>query len=184
MKDITSQILYFASVVLIPFIPNDILRSIMFALVPLVFTACLVHHNTPHRWVERLDASMKEVNDHWKKAIEDCARDPRFIHETNLKLSEIKYALSTLRTRTISMQFIPWRIYPYYIITIGWAINRCRRDMERVRSSILLALERGRQQVFQQDIDQKKATLVSAFPGAFDATAVVGEDSVKRAIAL
>ncbi|KAJ7031558.1 hypothetical protein C8F04DRAFT_1397086 [Mycena alexandri] len=203
MHDITSQILSLASVVLIPFIPNDILRNMMLALVPLFFVGRLFHHNTPHRCIERLDASMEDIARLFNRAVEECTRDPRFICETGLKLTEresfifffsivvdgtpfrIKYALSTLCARTISTKYIPWKIYPYQFITIAWAINDCRRDMEELRSSILLALEHARQQVFQEDIVHRKTTLATVFPGAvFDAASILDEnkESIERAI--
>ncbi|KAJ7757127.1 hypothetical protein B0H16DRAFT_1721584 [Mycena metata] len=167
--------------VLIPFIPNDVLRCVMLALVPLLFVVRLVHDNTPHNWVERLDASMEDITRLFSKAAEECARDPRFVCETGLKLTEINYALSTLRARTISTKDIPWKIYTYHLIAIGWGINGCRRDMENLRSSILLALKRARQQSLREDIEHRKATLAIAFPGVFDATSIVdkGEESVE-----
>ncbi|KAJ7026536.1 hypothetical protein C8F04DRAFT_1124903 [Mycena alexandri] len=96
----------------------------------------------------------------------ECARDPHFLCETGLKLTETNYTLSTLRARTIGMKYIPWKAYPYQLITIGWALYDCRRDMEDLRSSILLALEFSRQQIFREDIEHRLGTLASAFhPG-------------------
>ncbi|KAJ7757119.1 hypothetical protein B0H16DRAFT_1538151 [Mycena metata] len=166
MKDKTSQILSVVSLVLLPFIPNDILRYIMLVFVPISFTAYHLYDNTPHRWVAKLDTSMEEVGAAFDIAVAECGRDPRFLCETGLKLTEINYTLSTLRARKISMKYIPWKAYPYELITIAWSINDCRRNMEDLRSSILLALEELRQQMFKEDIDHRLATLANVFPPA------------------
>ncbi|KAJ7031561.1 hypothetical protein C8F04DRAFT_1109746 [Mycena alexandri] len=180
MEDITYQGLSFASMVLVPFIPNVILRYIMLAFAPLLFVARLVHHNMPHRQVERLGSSVEDVVQLFSKAVDECARDPRFLCETGLKLTEINYALSTLRARTISLEYIAWKAYPYHLIAIGSGIDGCRRDMENLRSSILLAVERARQQVFQEDIDHRRATLTNAFPGALWQQSLTQRQSWRR----
>ncbi|KAJ7165057.1 hypothetical protein C8R46DRAFT_1220196 [Mycena filopes] len=164
MKGLTSQVLSLASMILIPFIPNDILRDIMLVLAPLFLTAHLVHQNTPLRWVETLEVSAADMNSLWGMAEDECSRDPLFVYKTGLKLTEIGLALSTLRTRTFDMKRTPWTECPYQIITITRAINECRRDMDDLRSSILLALEISRQETFREDISRRRATLASAFP--------------------
>ncbi|KAJ7165060.1 hypothetical protein C8R46DRAFT_303753 [Mycena filopes] len=166
MKDTASQLLSLVSVVLIPFIPNDILRDIMLVLAPLFFAACLVHHNMPRRRVEILGASATNLKTLFNTAADECSRDPRFVHETGWELDEINYTLSTLRTRTISMKYVSWTECPYHLIAIMRAIDGCRRDMEELEASILLALERARQQRLTEDIDHRRATLASAFPAA------------------
>jgi hypothetical protein len=88
MKEITSQVLSLVSVVVIPFIPNDSLRSVILVLTPLFFAAYLAYHNTPNRQVARLDASIKDINALFETAVNECGRDPRFVYEAGLKLTE------------------------------------------------------------------------------------------------
>ncbi|KAJ7177858.1 hypothetical protein C8R46DRAFT_1212594 [Mycena filopes] len=140
MKDITSQVLSLASIILIPFIPNDVLRGIMFVLIPLFFAARLVHHNMPHRWVETLEVSATDTNCLFNTAMDECSSDPRFVCETGLKLTEFDYALSTLRTNIISMKQIPWTECLYRIVNIVRAIDACRRDIKDLRVSILVSM--------------------------------------------
>ncbi|KAJ7026533.1 hypothetical protein C8F04DRAFT_1238543 [Mycena alexandri] len=166
MKDKASQILSVVSLVLLPFIPNNIQRYIMLVFVPISFTAYHLHNNMPHRWVEKLDTSMEEIDTVFDTAMTECARDPHFLCETGLKLTETNYTLSTLRARTIGMKYISWKVYSLPVHHHRLAINDCRRDMEDLRSTILLALEHARQQVFQEDIAHRKTTLATAFPGA------------------
>ncbi|KAJ7905118.1 hypothetical protein B0H13DRAFT_2334203 [Mycena leptocephala] len=190
MKEITSQILSLVSVVVIPFIPNDSLRSVALVLAPLFFAAYLAYHNTPNRQVARLDASMKDINALFEMTVHECGRDPRFVYEAGLKLTEINYAVSALRTRSISMKYISWKMYPYHLKGIASSIERCRREMEELRSSILLALEYARQQKYRADIDRRMAILASTFtPGRRARPAVlqarapfVVESSGERAI--
>ncbi|KAF7342079.1 hypothetical protein MVEN_01795200 [Mycena venus] len=172
MKEITSQLLSLASMVIIPFIPNAILRYIMIILAPLSFAGYLVYHNTPDRRVARLDGCVKELNALFDTAAKECCRDPRFIHEGGLRLAEINYAVSTLRSRAISIQYTSWKRYLCHLRAIMSSIEGCRREIEEFRTSISLALEFARQQKYREDIGQMMSILESVFP--------VGKESRER----
>jgi hypothetical protein len=74
-----------------------------------------------------------------------------------------------------------WKGYAYRLRAIVTSIEECRRELEELRSSILvsyklegdpeltsqiqLALECARQQRYREDIDRRTVTLDSAFPG-------------------
>ncbi|KAJ7120949.1 hypothetical protein C8R44DRAFT_787047 [Mycena epipterygia] len=143
-----SPILSLVSVVLVPFIPNNTLRYIALVIVPFWFIAYLVYHNTPSAQLAGLDTAIKELNKLLSTVVNECARNPRFIYEAGLKLADRqdKACVSGLRTRIISMKFTTWKAYPYHL----------RR---------ILALEWVRQQKFQEDINQRKATLEIIFSG-------------------
>ncbi|KAJ7120972.1 hypothetical protein C8R44DRAFT_787104 [Mycena epipterygia] len=159
-----SQILSFVSVVLIPFIPNNTLRYIALVIGPFCCFAYLVYHSTPSAQLAGLDTAIKELDKLLSTAVNECAWNPRFIYEAGLKLTETKLAVSGLRTRSISMKFITWKTYPYHLRHLVCSIAECRRDIKDLRASISLALELVRQQKFQEDINQRKATLESTFP--------------------
>ncbi|KAF8178118.1 hypothetical protein K438DRAFT_1844589 [Mycena galopus ATCC 62051] len=76
----------------------------------------------------------------------------------------MNYAVSTLRSRVINMKYTPWKVYPNYLRAIASSIKECRREIEELRSTILLALECARQQRYSEDIQHRMATLASAFP--------------------
>ncbi|KAJ7792254.1 hypothetical protein B0H14DRAFT_172228 [Mycena olivaceomarginata] len=164
-EQLTSQVLSLLSLILIPFIPDSTLRYIALVLVFISVAAYLVYQNTPTRQVDRLDAAAKEVNALFEAATAECVADPQFVHEVGLKLTELNYAVSTLRSRTLSMRYMSWRDYAYRLRAIVSSIEECRRELEELRSSILLALECARQQRYREDIDHRTATLDSAFPG-------------------
>ncbi|KAF7366429.1 hypothetical protein MSAN_00899800 [Mycena sanguinolenta] len=164
MKDNTSQLLSLFSIAVIPFIPNNSLRYITVISTVLTLAAYLVYTNTPNRQVGWLDASVKELNALFDQAANECIRDPRFVYEAGLKLSEINYELSTLRSRVMSMGYTPWRPYLYHLRAIASSIQECRLEIEELRSSVLFALERARQQWYREDIDRRLATLARAFP--------------------
>ncbi|KAJ6481822.1 hypothetical protein C8R45DRAFT_1215634 [Mycena sanguinolenta] len=164
MKDNTSQLISLLCIAIIPFIPNNILRLFTLIFTVLTLAAYLVYDNTPSRQVTRLDASANEINALFDTAASECTRDPRFMHQAGLKLSEINYTVSTLRSRAMSMEHTPWRAYLYHLVATVSSIKECRRDIEELRSSVLFALERARQQRYREDIDRQKATLASAFP--------------------
>ncbi|KAJ7177861.1 hypothetical protein C8R46DRAFT_665788 [Mycena filopes] len=140
MKDTTSQVISLASVLLISFIPNDILRDIMFALAPLAYVVHLVHENTPNRRFERLEVSATDLKTLLATAVAECFRDPLFVHEMSLELAEVNLKLSTLRAKAISRKDISWKECPYHLITIIRAIDECQRDMDDLRSSILVSV--------------------------------------------
>ncbi|KAJ7792243.1 hypothetical protein B0H14DRAFT_3563994 [Mycena olivaceomarginata] len=164
-EQLTSQVLSLLSLILIPFIPNSTLRYLAVVLASVSLVAYLVHHNIPARQVSRLDAAAKKVNTLFEVATSECVADPRFVYEAGLKLTELNYAVSTLRSRTLSMRSMSWRDYAYRLRAIASSIEECRRELEELRSSVLLALECARQQRYREDIDRRTATLDSAFSG-------------------
>ncbi|KAJ7326235.1 hypothetical protein DFH08DRAFT_968151 [Mycena albidolilacea] len=167
MKEhLASQVLSLLSLILIPFIPNSTLQYITVVLASVSLVAYLVYHNTPTRQVNRLDGAAKEINTLFEAVTVECVADPRFMYEAGLKLTETNYAISTLRSRTLSMKPMSWKRYAYHLRAIASSIEECRRELEELRSSILLALECARQQRYQEDIHRRTATLDSAFPGA------------------
>ncbi|KAJ7326258.1 hypothetical protein DFH08DRAFT_940957 [Mycena albidolilacea] len=87
-EQLTSQIISLLSLILIPFIPNSTLRYIAVVLASISLAAYLVYHNAPTHQASRLDAAAKEVNTLFEVATAECIRDPRFVYEAGLKLTE------------------------------------------------------------------------------------------------
>ncbi|KAJ7789942.1 hypothetical protein B0H14DRAFT_3891502 [Mycena olivaceomarginata] len=144
-EQLTSQVLSLLSLILIPFIPNSTLRYLAVVLASVSLVAYLSTTTSPRA--------------------NECVADPRFVYEAGLKLTELNYAVSTLRSRTLSMRSMSWRDYAYRLRAIASSIEECRRELEELRSSVLLALECARQQRYREDIDCRTATLDSAFSG-------------------
>ncbi|KAJ7789935.1 hypothetical protein B0H14DRAFT_3891499 [Mycena olivaceomarginata] len=168
-EQLISQILSLLSLVLIPFISSasSTLQYIAVVLTSTIsLAAYLAYYNTPTRQVGRLDAAAKEVNALFKVATGECVADPRFVYEAGLRLSEMNYTVSTLRLRTIGMKYMSWKGYAHHLRAIVSPIKECRRELEELRSSVLLALECARQQRYREDINRRTATLDSAFSGA------------------
>ncbi|KAJ7789928.1 hypothetical protein B0H14DRAFT_3571693 [Mycena olivaceomarginata] len=164
-EQLTSQIVSLLSLLLIPFIPSSILQYIAVVLTSISLTVYLAYHSTPTRQVGRLDAAAKEVKALFEVATGECVADPRFVYEAGLKLSEMNYAVSTLRLRTIGMKYMSWKGYAHHLRAIASSIEECRRELEELHSSVLLALECARQQRYREDIDRRTVTLDNAFPG-------------------
>ncbi|KAJ7793460.1 hypothetical protein B0H14DRAFT_2926610 [Mycena olivaceomarginata] len=140
MKEhLASQVFSLLSLILIPFIPNSILRYIALVLVFVSLAAYFVYQNTPTRQVDRLDAAAKEVNTLFEAVTVECVADPRFVHGAGLTLTETNYAISTLRSRTLSMRPLSWKGYAYRLRAIASSIEECRRKLEELRSSILVS---------------------------------------------
>ncbi|KAJ7792238.1 hypothetical protein B0H14DRAFT_3890067, partial [Mycena olivaceomarginata] len=164
-EQLTSQILSLLSLVLIPFIPSSTLQYIAVVLTSISLAVYLAYYNTPTRQVGRLDAAAKEVNALFEVATGECVADPRFVYKAGLRLSEMNYTVSTLRLRTIGMKYMSWKGYAHHLRAIASPIEECRRELEELRSSVLLALECARQQRYREDIDRRTVTLDNAFPG-------------------
>ncbi|KAJ7326266.1 hypothetical protein DFH08DRAFT_816618 [Mycena albidolilacea] len=123
--------------VLIPFIPSSILQYIAVVLTSISLAVYLAYHSTPTRQVGRLDAAAKEVKALFEVATGECVADPRFVYEAGLKLSEMNYAVSTLRLRTIGMKYMSWKGYAHHLRAIASSIEECWRELEELRSSVL-----------------------------------------------
>ncbi|KAJ7507365.1 hypothetical protein B0H11DRAFT_201579 [Mycena galericulata] len=128
------------------------------------FTAHIVYHNSATCQVDRLETSVKKIEEVFDMAVNECTRDPRFVYEAGLKLTETKYVVSSLRTRTIDAKGIAWKKYPHHLRGLALSIKECRRDLEDLRASISLALESARRQKFKEDYGQRKATIDQSFP--------------------
>ncbi|KAJ7789937.1 hypothetical protein B0H14DRAFT_2626634 [Mycena olivaceomarginata] len=126
-----------ASLVLIPFIPSSILQYI--AVCTYLHLSCCVPGlpQPPTRQIGRLDAAAKMK----LRGIGLCAYEH------------------------IGMKYMSWKGYAHHLRAIASSIEECRRELEELRSSVLLALECARQQRYREDIDRKTATLDNTFPG-------------------
>ncbi|KAJ7701849.1 hypothetical protein B0H17DRAFT_1195062 [Mycena rosella] len=164
MEDILSQFLSLASVVFIPFIPNNTMRYLALTLVSLFSGTYLVCHNSPDYLVTRLAESLQELDELLSTATNECTRDPRFVFEAGLKLTELKYVVSNLRTRAITAKCVAWKEYLHHLGRLALSIHEARREIANLRALVMLALECARQAKFEEDINHKTATLVGAFP--------------------
>jgi hypothetical protein len=88
MKDILSKVLSLASVVFIPFIPDNTTRYVALVIVSFSAASYLVSHNSPSNQIARLDASMQDIAALLNMAAQECTGDPRFTFEAGLKLEE------------------------------------------------------------------------------------------------
>ncbi|KAJ7248134.1 hypothetical protein B0H12DRAFT_1123942 [Mycena haematopus] len=173
MKELAFQVLSLVSVVFIPFIPSSSLRYISVVFAALFLVAYLVYNNTPNRQGSRLNASMEDINTLFDTATSECTTwDPRFIYEAGLKLTKLNYAVSTLRSRTISMKSMRWKVYANHFWAMASSIKECRREIEDFRSSIQLALECARRQRYSEGIDRQMATLANAFTNGIQQSSV------------
>ncbi|KAJ6591201.1 hypothetical protein DFH09DRAFT_1306826 [Mycena vulgaris] len=164
MENIISQILSLCFMVLIQFIPNNSMRYIALVLVLLFSAGYLACHNCPTRQLAHLDAFIKELNALFTMARNECTGDLRFMSEADLKLAELNYTVSSLRTRTISTKYIPWKNYPHRLVRLTSSITECRCEMNDLRAAITLALEFARRQRLEDDIKHRTAAIVSTFP--------------------
>ncbi|KAJ7792265.1 hypothetical protein B0H14DRAFT_3890084 [Mycena olivaceomarginata] len=149
-EQLTSQVFSLLSLILIPFIPNSTLRYIAVVLASISLVAYLVYHNTPTRQVDRLDAAAKEVNTLFETGLKLTEYDP---HIGTGALAD--YIQAELRGvdpafTTLSMRPMSWKGYAYRLRAITSSIEEWRRELEELRSSILLALECARQQRKEQ----------------------------------
>ncbi|KAJ7777939.1 hypothetical protein DFH07DRAFT_1056294 [Mycena maculata] len=135
------------SAVLIPFIPNSILRYATLVVAMVAFVGHFVYHNSPTCQVDTLETSIKNIEVLFDMAVNECAKDPWFVYEASLKLAQSKYSASSLRTRTIGTKDISWKMYPHHMRGLALSIKECRREMKDFRSSILLGLEAARQRL-------------------------------------
>ncbi|KAJ6591219.1 hypothetical protein DFH09DRAFT_1358574 [Mycena vulgaris] len=177
MRDTISPILSLCSMVLIPFIPNNIMRYVALVLALLFSAVYLVFHSCPTSQVVRLDAFIKEIDVLFNIAVNECTRDPQFIYEAGLKLVELKYAVSSLRTGIISTKYIPWKKYLHHLVRLASSITECWREMNDLRVAVTLALEFARRQKFEDDIKHRTATIVRNFLEEFLEDARVRDES-------
>jgi hypothetical protein len=87
MNSFLSQLLSFAPIILVPFIPNDALRYTTLAVTCVVVAAYLLRRNALSSRVGELEDSMREMEDLFSTAADECDRDPYFLAETGLKLA-------------------------------------------------------------------------------------------------
>ncbi|KAJ7789936.1 hypothetical protein B0H14DRAFT_3571719 [Mycena olivaceomarginata] len=166
MNNFLSELLSFTPVTLIPFIPNDALRYITLAVTFVVFIACLLRRNTLGSRVGKLEHSMREMEDLFSRAADECDRDPYFLAETGLKLATLRYRVSTIRTRSLSRKSVPWKKYLSYLRDIARCIRDCQQDLKELRWSTSLALESLRQDKYLEDLRNRRASLHRTLPSA------------------
>ncbi|KAJ7628618.1 hypothetical protein FB45DRAFT_1059345 [Roridomyces roridus] len=156
-------VLPLASAAFIPFIPNDVLRNTALAIAVLTLVGHLLHRTSPKRQIDALDKVVQNVEEIFDMATKECSTDPRFIHTTGLKLAEIKYAVSSLRTKTIDGENISWKEYYQYRRGLARLVKQCRGELQDLQSSMLITLECARRDKYKEDINSRKATLNRMF---------------------
>ncbi|KAJ6588524.1 hypothetical protein B0H19DRAFT_1099823 [Mycena capillaripes] len=87
MNTILSQLLSLAPVALIPFIPNDALRYITLGVTFVAFAAYFLRQNTLSSRVDRVEASLWDLEELFTMALEECGREPYLLAEAGLKLA-------------------------------------------------------------------------------------------------
>ncbi|KAJ7777942.1 hypothetical protein DFH07DRAFT_936549 [Mycena maculata] len=153
------------SAVLIPFIPNNILRYATLVVAMVAFVGHFVYHNSPTYQVDTLETSIKNIEVLFDMVVNECAKDPWFVYEAGLKLAQSKYSVSSLHTRTVGTKDISWKMYPHHMRGLALSIKECRREMKDFRSSLLLGLEAARQLKYEEDINHRMAILEQTFLG-------------------
>ncbi|KAJ6591203.1 hypothetical protein DFH09DRAFT_1420203 [Mycena vulgaris] len=138
MDIIFSQLLTIAPVSLIPFIPDGLLRNITLGLAVFGCAAYFLCQNSPSCRVCRLEGSMKEIDELFSSAVEECSRDPHFMAEGGLRLAGVRYRISIIRTKRLNTKHIPWRNYVFYLQDLIQSIRECRGELKDLRSSISL----------------------------------------------
>ncbi|KAJ6591218.1 hypothetical protein DFH09DRAFT_1139020 [Mycena vulgaris] len=152
MDIVLSQLLSLAPVALIPFIPNGPLRYITLGLTVFACAAYFLCQNSPSCRVRRLEASIKEIDELFSSAVEECNRDPHFMAEAGLRLAGVRYRISTIRTKRLNAKHIPWRNYMFYFQDLTRSIGECRRELRDLWSSISVTLESTLQQKYVDDM--------------------------------
>ncbi|KAJ7628604.1 hypothetical protein FB45DRAFT_918729 [Roridomyces roridus] len=151
------------SAALIPSIPNDVLRNAALAIAALSLVGHLLHRTSPKRQIDALNKVVQNIEEIFDMATKECSTNPWFIHTTGLKLVEIKYAVSSLRTKTIDGEHISRKEYYKYRRGLARSVKRCRGEAQDLQSSILIALESARRDKYKEDINTRKATLDRTF---------------------
>ncbi|KAJ7491017.1 hypothetical protein FB451DRAFT_1361708 [Mycena latifolia] len=167
MENLFSQVLSLVSVLLIPFVVNDIMRYIALVLASLITASYLVCYNSPTCRIVRLDASLKEVGTLLTTAANEFPRDPRFKWEGVLawELDELKNTVSALHTSAINMKYVAWKEYAHDLLQLSLSLSECRREIADLQASTLIALESARQQKLEEDFNDRMAALIGTFPG-------------------
>ncbi|KAJ7628598.1 hypothetical protein FB45DRAFT_1004158 [Roridomyces roridus] len=168
------------SAALIPSIPNDELRYAALAIAALSFAGHLLHRTSPKSQIDALDNVVQNAEGILDTATEECSTDPRFLHMTGLKLMEIKYAVSSLRTRTIDGEHISWKEYYKYRRGLARSVKQCRGEAQDLQSSILIALESARRYKYKEDINTRKATLNRMFVNGMRMRFIMSRDEVEQ----
>ncbi|KAJ7767354.1 hypothetical protein B0H14DRAFT_3592062 [Mycena olivaceomarginata] len=107
-------------VTLIPFIPNDALRYITLAATLVTLVVYFLRRNTLGSRVGKLEDSMREMEDLFSTAADECDRDPYFLARTGLKLA---------------MKSVPWKKYLPYLRDSTRCIRDCQQELKELRWS-------------------------------------------------
>ncbi|KAJ7326259.1 hypothetical protein DFH08DRAFT_885212 [Mycena albidolilacea] len=161
-----SQLLSFAPVTLIPFIPNAALRYMTLGITLVTLVVYFLHRNTLGSRFGELQDSMREMEELFGTAADECNRDPYFLAETGLELATLRYRVSTIRTRSLSRKSVPWKKYLSYLRDIVRCIKDCHQDLKELRWSTSLALESSRQDKYLEDLRHRRTSLHRTFPSA------------------
>ncbi|KAJ7847650.1 hypothetical protein B0H13DRAFT_1907221 [Mycena leptocephala] len=165
MPELILQLLPLALTPLAALVPNVVQRCIILAFVAFYFGVFVVLPNLrlPSVRLKKLEQYIEETMKIHAIAVQELERNPRFISETSLKLAHIKLSESVLRTKMLGGKDIIWKKYVQHLRGLLFHIGECQRDVQDIRTSILMVLECNRQRRYTEDIAQRRSTLDTTF---------------------
>ncbi|KAF7342076.1 hypothetical protein MVEN_01794900 [Mycena venus] len=163
MPDLIFQLLPLVLTPLAALVPNGIQRWIILAFAVLYFAGFIVLPNLPGTRLKKLEKCIGETVKIHATAIRELDNYPHFVTDTSLRVARIKLSESILRTRMLGGRNIAWKKYAQHLRDLSFHISECQRDVQEIRTSILMALECDRQRRYTEDIAQRRRTLDTAF---------------------
>ncbi|KAJ7026540.1 hypothetical protein C8F04DRAFT_1267909 [Mycena alexandri] len=163
MPDLVLQLLPLALAPLAALVPNGVQRGIIFTAAGLYFGGFVVLPNLPSAKMKNLERSIEDTVQIHATAVRELEKNPRFVTELSLRLVQLKFAESTIRSKILTSKDIAWRGYVQHLRGLSVHISECERDARDIRTVALMALECNRQTRYAEDIAQKRTILDTAF---------------------
>ncbi|KAJ7481726.1 hypothetical protein FB451DRAFT_1236965 [Mycena latifolia] len=158
MPELILQLLPLALTPLAALVPNVVQRCIILGLVVVYFAAFVVRPNLPSVRMKSLEQYIDETVNIHGIAVRELDKNPRFTAEVSLKLAQVKFSESVLRSKILASKDIPWKEYVPYLKWLSFRIGQCQENVRDIRTLILVTLESNRQRRYMDDIAQRRLT--------------------------
>ncbi|KAJ6591199.1 hypothetical protein DFH09DRAFT_1273846 [Mycena vulgaris] len=163
MPELILQLLPLALTPLAALVPKGIQRCIILGLAVVYFSGFVVRPNLPSVRMKKLEKYIDETVKIHTIAIRELQESPRFTTEASLRLAQVKFSESVMRSKILAAKDIAWKEYIQYLRFLSFHISQCQENVQDIRNLILVTLESNRQRRYMEDIAQRRTTLETVF---------------------
>ncbi|KAJ7603198.1 hypothetical protein DFH06DRAFT_1394240 [Mycena polygramma] len=144
-------------------VPSNILRYTTLGLALLSLTVYVVNCQFPTHKLARVEDAIQVADRTLKNARAECTWDIVDLMESTGQLLEVKVSVSDIQSRLLKTHdIVEWKEYLHEIKEILQSIDKCAKEVRKIRTSTLLTVEAERRRQLAEGMNEIDTVICSA----------------------